>query len=121
MNSKDFAYWLQGYFELRTDSTSILTETQIKIIKQHLELVKVTDKKLQGFCAWLNTIFELLDTLKLSFNVSFNEELMKILSIKLNEEFKHVIDPTYSAQEVLNKIHSFRDKDSDHPGSMIRC
>ena len=43
MNSVEFAYWLQGYFELR-DNDEPLTAKQVQIIKDHLALVfnKVT-------------------------------------------------------------------------------
>lgn len=37
MNSVDFCYWLQGYFEI-SDSKSI-TDKQVEIIKNHLNLV----------------------------------------------------------------------------------
>lgn len=37
MNSIDFCYWLQGYFELSDEKE--LTEHQIDIIKNHLNLV----------------------------------------------------------------------------------
>lgn len=37
MNERDFAYWLQGFFEL-TD-TDNLTKEQVAVIKQHLNLV----------------------------------------------------------------------------------
>ena len=37
MTSKDFAYWLQGFFEL-TDAKA-LTEHQVGLIKKHLNLV----------------------------------------------------------------------------------
>lgn len=42
MNSVDFCFWLQGYFELRDedDDTFINTENTKKI-KQHLDLVFV--------------------------------------------------------------------------------
>lgn len=42
MNSEQFAFWLQGFFEL-TDSNN-LTASQVKMIKEHLGLVfsKVT-------------------------------------------------------------------------------
>ncbi len=50
MNSVSFAYWLQGFFEL-TDSNT-LTEEQVKVIREHLNLVfkkvtalQVSDKK----------------------------------------------------------------------------
>jgi len=37
MTTEHFVYWLQGFFEL-TDSKN-LTEKQVKIIKDHLQLV----------------------------------------------------------------------------------
>lgn len=38
MTSKDFAYWLQGFFEL-SDANTPLTEKQVQTIKNHLRLV----------------------------------------------------------------------------------
>ena len=38
MDSLQFAYWLQGYFEL-TDSGKPLSAQQAQIIKDHLQLV----------------------------------------------------------------------------------
>ena len=38
MTSKDFAYWLQGFFELSNANTP-LTEKQVQTIKNHLKLV----------------------------------------------------------------------------------
>lgn len=38
MTSKDFAYWLQGFFEL-SDPNQPLTEKQVQTIKNHLKLV----------------------------------------------------------------------------------
>lgn len=39
MTSRDFAYWLQGFFELANPSS--LTKEQTKLIKAHLSLVFV--------------------------------------------------------------------------------
>jgi len=36
MNERDFIYWLQGFFELRTPGP--ITEQQAAIIKEHLSL-----------------------------------------------------------------------------------
>lgn len=38
MTSKDFVYFLQGFFEL-TNSNEALTSEQVKTIKNHLKLV----------------------------------------------------------------------------------
>ena len=37
MTSKDFAYWMQGFFEL--SETNEITPKQVEIIKNHLKLV----------------------------------------------------------------------------------
>jgi hypothetical protein len=37
MTSRDFCYWLQGYFEVSRETA--LTEGQIKQIKDHLSMV----------------------------------------------------------------------------------
>jgi hypothetical protein len=39
MKSRDFAYWLQGFFELSESRN--LSEKQVKMIKSHLDLVFV--------------------------------------------------------------------------------
>jgi len=39
MTSRDFAYWLQGFFEL--SDSDVITDTQSKIIQRHLNLVFV--------------------------------------------------------------------------------
>lgn len=38
MNSRDFCYWLQGFFEMR-ESSAPITEKQAEMIKNHLNLV----------------------------------------------------------------------------------
>lgn len=42
MNERDFAYWLQGFFELT--NTETLSAEQVRVVKEHLALVfdKVT-------------------------------------------------------------------------------
>lgn len=37
MTSRDFAYWLQGFFEISDQKT--LTEQQVTMVKKHLNLV----------------------------------------------------------------------------------
>ncbi len=49
MNAQEFAYWLQGFFELNEEDKS-LTKKQVKIIRDHLSLVfkKVTHDRNVG-------------------------------------------------------------------------
>ena len=37
MTSRDFAYWLQGFFEVSNAET--MTKEQMKVVKRHLNLV----------------------------------------------------------------------------------
>ena len=39
MQSRDFAYWLQGFFEI--SDAKAMTESQVEIVKKHLALVFV--------------------------------------------------------------------------------
>lgn len=50
MNAQEFAYWLQGYFEL--NESNKLSEKQVQIIKDHLALTltKVTPDRSKPIC-----------------------------------------------------------------------
>lgn len=39
MTSRDFCYWLQGFFELRPEGDGGVTAGQAKLIQQHLAMV----------------------------------------------------------------------------------
>ena len=39
MTSRDFCYWLQGFFELRKNENQIIDAEQSKIIQNHLAMV----------------------------------------------------------------------------------
>lgn len=41
MQSRDFCFWLQGFFEMTQDTADNLSlnSTQVKLIKEHLDLV----------------------------------------------------------------------------------
>lgn len=57
MTPEQFAYWLQGFFELREaggDSTKPLTPEQAKMIQEHLQtvFVKVTGAPAQPLVDW---------------------------------------------------------------------
>lgn len=44
MTERDFAYWLQGFFEI--SGTTEVTPAQVAIIKEHLQLVFKKETKL---------------------------------------------------------------------------
>lgn len=39
MTSRDFCFWLQGYFELRQNKAAVIEPEQAKMIQRHLALV----------------------------------------------------------------------------------
>lgn len=39
MTSRDFVYWLQGYFEIREPKDAALTCAQVDLIRRHLAMV----------------------------------------------------------------------------------
>lgn len=41
MTSRDFVYWLQGYFEIGGVTNDTLSPEQVNVIRQHLALVFV--------------------------------------------------------------------------------
>jgi len=43
MTARDFAYWLQGFFELTKDDGKGLTPEQTELVKRHLNLVFAHD------------------------------------------------------------------------------
>jgi len=51
MDAQNFAYWLQGYFELNDPKS--LNEKQVQIIKDHLAqvLTKVTPDRNKTICS----------------------------------------------------------------------
>lgn len=87
MNSREFCYWLQGYFELRyLHSMSIgdkLTQYQYKTILDHLSIVKIPDigfvNQFDNFCLYLRERlknWEDIDTFEIPMKLSecFNNE-----------------------------------------------
>jgi len=61
MTPEQFCYWLNGHFDL--SDTNTLSEEQVKVIKEHLELV--FNKKVAGI-----NLFENIRTNKPSFYLS---------------------------------------------------
>lgn len=43
MTSRDFCYWLQGFFELHGSVVPAMTAQQVEVVKNHLNLVFIHD------------------------------------------------------------------------------
>jgi hypothetical protein len=97
MKSSEFAYWLQGWFELQEPHYAGATQTAL--MRAHLALVFACDPTPSGFCCWLRNWFHHENPPVLG------DESITAIRDELQKEFIHVIDPSYPNQDVLNAIH----------------
>ena len=132
MNSKEFAYWLRGFFELNLavekDETTEEIKTHVGMMKsptklgsliKHLLLAQTVDinegRTSSGFVNWLDGYLRMRDYSDISFYDIYE---------RLQKEFKHVIDPSYENQEHLNSIHNPMNHLNSHStsgGTTLRC
>lgn len=98
MKTSEFAYWLQGYFELREDDAP-LTVKQCVVIQNHINLVKtrLKEKKTKARCD-LHTRVEVMLHAHTLCKISLGE-LTPVIKELTAREFQHVIDPSYMKTE----------------------
>lgn len=104
MNSKNFCFWLQGYFEITGSGPGeTLEPEQVQTIERHLNLVFAVEPNTENpFCKWLR------EALVLVSKGTIGEHGVAIIRERLNLCFKHVIDPKMgdqAQQDLLNNIH----------------
>lgn len=112
MKSTEFAYWLQGWFEIG-EGPLVMSSRQKQIIRKHLDMVLKHDSSISPFCAWVDGVLTALGENDL------DAEMLAKVQERLNNQFLHVIDKSYPAeqQKVLNIIHG-----NDSPGApKMRC
>lgn len=109
MKSRDFVYWLKGYFELIRLSSNllILNKVQIEMVQKHLAMVFAhevitTTPKAYGFCQWLSGCLDIMTVN----NNDFLNEHTKMIDGKLDSIFEHEIDPSFKDKAILEKIHN---------------
>jgi len=114
MKNAEFAYWLQGFFEIQEASgnkVSVVSKEQLNIIRNHLNLTKEADQEYADFILWADgflTGHEHSDETDLKGKklVAFREEL--------NKNFKHVLDNRFGDKETLQKLHDGLKKTVDN-------
>jgi hypothetical protein len=100
MKSDQFAFWLQGWFELEAPSRANAHRTSL--IRAHLSMVFAHERRPSEFCQWLRELFQHDNP------PTLEEETLGAIRQQLSREFIHVIDPSYPAEQqpMLNAIHA---------------
>lgn len=119
MKSTEFAYWLQGFFELNhlTEGTGlkdlILQKGHYECIQDHINLVKTYEsEKVMPFVHWLEGFIAgyLVSSTTDDNNAEYTRAVntTKEIQTRLGNLFAHEIDPSYGKekQEAMNKVHS---------------
>lgn len=105
MTNRDFAYWLQGYFEIAEPEE--IGEKEYDMIKKHIALVFSHEKEPNDF----------MDEIKWFFDQpkrkSFNQEHTRNIKFMLSNLFLHEIDPTYGDKEHQKKLNGIHNKTED--------
>lgn len=102
MKAQEFAYWLQGYFEIAEPATVELSK--IEIIKKHLSLVFEFDKgnsHMKNFCYRLSGML----AIRRINGVGLDGDMTDLIKSELSSLFVHSIDPTYGDKETQNKLN----------------
>ncbi len=98
MTTKEFMYWLQGYFELSEQSS--LTDKFFSTVVSHINLAKYADPNPDKA---LKLALATIESAILSRNVD-------AVKLCLNNVFIHVIDKSYAVDEkIANHIHGSGD------------
>lgn len=116
MKSRDFVYWLQGYFEL-AKPVELSTDALI-LIRRHLDMVKVHEgRNTSSIVSWLDGVLSHvpanIDELSLrgAFAVTAPTDLIRD---RLADEFIHVIDPSFplNQQGALSEAHQGKPRET---------
>jgi len=111
MKFDQFAYWLQGYFELRNDHCSLSLE-QVSKICNHIKLVETCSKNepIHSMLGFLKGLLFQYEAASSNQRVAIAQKIQK----ELSELFKHEIDPKMEPdpkfREELQRIHDGLEK-----------
>jgi len=116
MQSIDFCYWLQGWFELEEPKN--MNSTQLQTISEHLALVFEYDAQPNRFCQSLQGF------------LAFNEDIAQGMSVQQTQILKHMLEDTFRNEidtryhvkefDIMDKIHNGAKKeDKKQPKSNL--
>jgi hypothetical protein len=109
MRSDQFAFWLQGWFELNEEAGQTVFDYDnvyqclYPCIRSHLKLVFELEPNPSKLCVWLDGYLEAV------YNpFDFTSTHLLAIKARLDNEFIHVIDKSYPPEKTaaLNAIHT---------------
>jgi hypothetical protein len=120
MKAADFAYYLQGYFEINGGDAG-LTQPQIQSVLKKAESVTkgqgAAEDKAQEFVSYTKGALSTVARINLP-RAEWLKDITDDLKTKLNDLFIHAIDASYAGdQSTFNNIHR-----PQGPGGLeVRC
>jgi hypothetical protein len=125
MKAAEFAYWLQGYFEINGESQS-LSEAQAKQISEKASAVgpetSTVEVAAYSFVKYVEgMLFPVSQGMAGS---DFLKGTTEQIKTKLHDLFVHSIDPSYEGeQDLYHAIHGSQGSGfkPNKPGSVMRC
>lgn len=93
MTEQDFAYWLQGAFEIA--DVKVLDDVQVECVQRHIALVRVLEPR----SVLINQVDVLL-------TISDPAERTTLIRKVVNDCFAHVIDPKHPKHDDANAAHA---------------
>jgi len=121
MKASEFAYWLQGYFEIQGGAEA-LTATQAQKIYDRTQKIAPAqtdvDVKAQGFVSFAQGV--LLMATQNAGDANTLKFVTDTLRTKLNDTFIHAIDPSYAGDQThFQQTHDSSVLPPRQPG--MRC
>ncbi len=124
MRAREFAFWLQGFFEI-DGSTNAMTTRQAKDIVAKIEKVDMTatanddsDKKAQAFVQFANGALSPVFYMPQENQAAFLEGVTARLRKDLNDLFVHAIDATIPGDQ---SQHRRAHRPEDRGGRATLC
>ncbi len=115
MNSIEFLFWLQGFFEL--SKPACLLESQVEEIDNHIKLVKKENPTISNFVAGIDGALEFFNAAKIDFDIGLSDkESSKFFYTRLTSHLKTLTNLIeVRLKEELNK----KTPRMDRPGHVV--
>ncbi|GEM_PF-1627298 len=122
MKTQEFAYYLQGYFEIN-GSDNIISTRMANVLDNKLKKLETAQTDAPQLLEFVGMVKGLLPLLKSESTTNdMRATLSKQIGDQLNNAFVHAIDPSYAGdQNQFNQTHSGGKKPTTDLEPGMRC